>query len=337
MSGPLLAVEDLRVCFPTDEGESRPVDGVSLEIRPGEALGLVGESGCGKSLTALSILGLVPSPPSRTLPGSSVRLRGEELLGAHPSRLRAVRGAEIAMIFQEPMTSLNPVQRVGDQIAEAISVHRRVKRGALRIEVLSLLERVGMSDPERARRAYPHELSGGMQQRAMISMAVACGPALLIADEPTTALDVTIQAQILELLASLQRDFDMALLFISHDMAVVSQVADRVAVMYAGQVVEEAATSDLFLRPAHPYTEGLLRAVPSIEATTESLAVIPGRVPHPTRWPDACRFHPRCPYQWDRCAQERPPLLKAGSARARCWLAEDPEHRAGVGFERVSK
>jgi len=337
VSGPLLAVEDLRVCFPTDEGESRPVDGVSLEIRPGEALGLVGESGCGKSLTALSILGLVPSPPSRTLPGSSVRLRGEELLGAHPSRLRAVRGAEIAMIFQEPMTSLNPVQRVGDQISEAISVHRRVKRGALRIEVLNLLERVGMSDPERARRAYPHELSGGMQQRAMISMAVACGPALLIADEPTTALDVTIQAQILELLASLQRDFDMALLFISHDMAVVSQVADRVAVMYAGQVVEEAATSDLFLRPVHPYTEGLLRAVPSIEATTESLAVIPGRVPHPTRWPDACRFHPRCPYQWDRCAQERPPLLKAGSARARCWLAEDPERRSGVGFERVSK
>jgi oligopeptide/dipeptide ABC transporter ATP-binding protein len=332
----LLAVEDLRVSFPTDGGESRPVDGVSLEIRPGEALGLVGESGCGKSLTALSILGLIPSPPSRTLPGSSVRLRGEELLGAHPSRLRAVRGAEIAMIFQEPMTSLNPVQRVGDQIAEAISVHRSVRRAELRVEVLKLLERVGMSDPERTRRAYPHELSGGMQQRAMISMAVACGPALLIADEPTTALDVTIQAQILKLLASLQRDFDMALLFISHDMAVVSQVADRVAVMYAGQVVEEAATSDLFLRPVHPYTEGLLRAVPSIDAATESLAVIPGRVPHPTRWPDACRFHPRCPYQWERCVHEPPPLLEAASARARCWLAEDPERRAGAGFERVS-
>jgi oligopeptide/dipeptide ABC transporter ATP-binding protein len=327
VSEPLLLVEDLRVSFPTDQGESRPVDGVSLEIRPGETLGLVGESGCGKSLTALSILGLIPSPPSRTLPGSSVRLRGEELLGAPPARLRAIRGAEIAMIFQEPMTSLNPVHRVGDQIAEAVGVHRRVDRRELRAEVLGLLDRVGMSDPERARRSYPHELSGGMQQRAMIAMAVACKPTLLIADEPTTALDVTIQAQILELLASLQRDFDMALLFISHDMAVVSQVADRVAVMYAGEVVEEAATSELFLRPAHPYTEGLLRAVPSVDAP-KNLTVIAGRVPHPTRWPAACRFHPRCPYRWERCGEEAPPLLAVGPARARCWLAEEPGRRA---------
>ena len=336
MSEPLLQVEDLRVYFDTDEGESRAVDGVSLDIRPGETLGLVGESGCGKSLTALSILGLVPSPPSRTLPGSSVRLRGEELIGAPGPRLREVRGAEIAMIFQEPMTSLNPVYRVGDQVAEAVRAHRRASRVELQDEVLHLLERVGLPDPERARRAYPHELSGGMRQRAMIAMAVACGPSLLIADEPTTALDVTIQAQILELLDSFRSEIGMALLLISHDLAVVSQVADRVAVMYAGQVVEQAATADLFRDPTHPYTEGLLRSVPSIDAPVERLVVIPGRVPDATRWPSACRFHPRCPYAWERCEAEEPPLLDAGAARARCWLPVEPGQREGAGLASAS-
>ncbi len=336
MSEPVLQVEDLRVYFDTDEGESRAVDGVSLDIRPGETLGLVGESGCGKSITALSILGLVPSPPSRTLTGSSVRLRGEELLGAPGARLRRVRGAEIAMIFQEPMTSLNPVYRVGHQIAEAVRTHRRATRADLRAEVLHLLERVGLPDPERARRAYPHELSGGMRQRVMVAMAIACGPSLLIADEPTTALDVTIQAQILELLDSFRRESGMALLLISHDLAVVSQVADRVAVMYAGQIVEEAATPDLFRRPTHPYTEGLLRAVPSIDARAERLVVIPGRVPHATRWPPGCRFHPRCPWAWERCEERLPPLLDAGAARARCWLAEEPDNRIGAGFAPAS-
>ena len=336
MSEPLLQVEDLRVYFDTEEGESRAVDGVSLDIRPGETLGLVGESGCGKSLTALSILGLVPSPPSRTLPGSSVRLRGEELIGAPGARLRGIRGAEIAMIFQEPMTSLNPVYRVGDQVAEAVRMHRHMGRAELRDEVLHLLERVGLPDPERARRAYPHELSGGMRQRAMIAMAVACGPSLLIADEPTTALDVTIQAQILELLDSLRREIGMALLLISHDLAVISQVADRVAVMYAGQVVEQAATADLFREPTHPYAEGLLRSVPSIDAPVERLVVIPGQVPHAARWPPACRFHPRCPYAWERCEAEEPPLLDAGAGSARCWLAVEPGHREGAGCASAS-
>ncbi len=332
MSDALLRVDDLRVYFDTDAGESRAVDGVSLDIQPGETLGLVGESGCGKSITALSILGLVPSPPSRTLPGSSIRLRGEELVGAPGARLRQVRGAEIAMIFQEPMTSLNPVYRVGNQIAEAVRAHRQTGRANLRAEVLQQLERVGLPDPERARRAYPHELSGGMRQRIMIAMAIACGPSLLIADEPTTALDVTIQAQILELLDSLRRETGMALLLISHDLAVVSQVADRVGVMYAGQIVEEASTAELFRNPAHPYTEGLLRAVPSIDAPSERLVVIPGRVPSATRWPAACRFHPRCPYAWERCEAEEPALLDAGGARARCWLQAEPGRRAGVGF-----
>jgi peptide/nickel transport system ATP-binding protein/oligopeptide transport system ATP-binding protein len=344
----VLEVRDLRTYFVDPDGDkertARAVDGVSLRLRPGETLGLVGESGCGKSVTALSILQLLPVPPARIMPGSSVRLGGTELVGASVDQLRAIRGGEVGMIFQEPMTSLNPVLRVGDQVAEAIRQHRTLDRKAVRAEVVSLLARVGIADPERRLRAHPHQLSGGQRQRVMIAMAIASRPSVLIADEPTTALDVTIQAQILELLASLQDEFGMALLFISHDLAVVAQVADRVAVMYGGQIVEEATSTELFSRPRHPYTEGLLLAVPDVEAPRDRLAVIPGRVPHASRWPSGCRFEPRCPYRWTRC--ETPPDLSGdgGAAEAdpaggvvehavRCWLREEPGRRGTDGFQ----
>ena len=323
----VLEVRDLRTYFVDEDHTSRAVDGVTFELRPGETLGLVGESGCGKSVTALSILQLLPVPPARIMPGSSIKLGGRELVGAPVKQLRQVRGGEVGMIFQEPMTSLNPVLRVGDQIAEAIHEHRKPDRTALRAEVLSLLDRVGISDPERRSRAHPHQLSGGQRQRVMIAMAIASRPSVLIADEPTTALDVTIQAQILDLLASLQAEFGMALLFISHDLAVVAQVADRVAVMYGGQIVEEATGTELFTAPRHPYTEGLLLAVPDVEAPRDRLAVIPGRVPHPSRWPAGCRFEPRCPYRWDRCATA--PNLDRG---VRCWLPEEPGRREAAGY-----
>ena len=233
------------------------------------------------------------------------------------------------------MTSLNPVHRVGDQVAEAITAHQEIGRREARRRTLALLARVELGDPERVLRAYPHELSGGMRQRAMIAMAVACGPSVLIADEPTTALDVTVQAQILGLLESLQAETGLAVLLISHDLAVVAQVSHRVAVMYAGRIVEEGSTESVFRHPRHPYTEGLLRAAPSLTAPDRGLAVIPGRVPPPTEWPTGCRFHPRCPYSWTRCAAEEPPLAADKFSRARCWLTEEPQRRAGGGYAEV--
>jgi len=335
----LLEVRDLRVHFEADSaGTARAVDGVSFDLRAGEALGLVGESGCGKSLTALSLVRLVGEPPARTLPGSSVRLRGEELVGAAAPRLRELRGAELGFVFQEPMTSLNPVKRVGAQIAEAIRAHERVSRSEARGRTESLLDRVGLSEPHRVARAYPHELSGGMRQRALIAMAVACGPSVLVADEPTTALDVTVQAQILALLRSLRRETGMALLLVSHDLAVVGQVADRVAVMYAGQIVEHGPAHEVLTAPRHPYTEGLLRAVPSIEGDRRGLAMIPGRVPHAADWPPGCRFHPRCPYARERCRNDAPPPAAAVPHPARaasCWFAEEPGNRPGGAYREV--
>jgi oligopeptide/dipeptide ABC transporter ATP-binding protein len=325
-------VRELRTYFQsTDRGTgsdrvARAVDGVDLDLEAGETLGLVGESGCGKSVTALSIIGLVPDPPGRVMPGSSIRLRGEELVGAARPRLRVVRGGEIAMVFQEPMTSLNPVLRVGDQVGEALQEHSGMSRSEALLEAIVLLERVGLPEPGRSSRAYPHQLSGGMRQRAMIAMAISCRPSVLIADEPTTALDVTVQAQILELLASLREEFGMAMLFISHDLTVVAQVADRVAVMYGGRIVEQGPAHALFHRPSHPYTQGLLRAVPDLEAPRDRLAVIPGRVPHATRWPSGCRYGPRCLHRWERCDEE-PPLLGADASAARCWLTEEPSRR----------
>jgi peptide/nickel transport system ATP-binding protein len=319
----LLAVEDLRVAFRADEGEALVVDGVSFSVEAGETLGIVGESGCGKSVSALAILGLIADPPGRILSGSSVRLRGEELLAVSPSRLRDVRGGEIAMVFQEPMTSLNPVLRIGDQVAEAVRRHTEFRGGAVRDRVVALLDRVGIPDPANRARAWPHQLSGGMRQRAMIAMALAGDPEILIADEPTTALDVTIQAGILGLLDELRRERNLALVLISHDLGVVAQVADRVAVMYAGRIVEEGPSIRLFSTPAHPYTVGLLRSTPDPDRPGDRLAAIPGSVPSPNAWPPGCRFHPRCAVALDRCRQDDPPLMPAPATRAACWLLED--------------
>ena len=340
MTEPLLEVANLRTHFETELGEARAVDGVSFAVHEKETVALVGESGCGKSVTALSILGLIPRPPGRVLEGSSVRLRGEELTAAGAARLREIRGGEISMIFQEPMTSLNPVFTVGEQVKEAILAHSRSPAGSEsrpaqgEREAIEWLAKVGIPDPARRYRYYPHQLSGGMRQRVMIAMALATRPALLIADEPTTALDVTVQGQILALLASLQRELGTAVLLITHDLGVVAQVAQRVLVMYAGRIVEASPVEDLFDAPAHPYSEGLLQAVPDLGARRDRLAEIPGSVPRAAAWPDGCRFRPRCPYAWQRCREE-PDLASCDDAGhlTRCWLASEPERRVGRGFE----
>ena len=319
---PLLSVTDLRTWFFTDQGVAKAVDGISFEIREGETLGIVGESGCGKTVTSLSILGLLPQPPARIMEGSSVRLRGEELVGSGEKRLRALRGNDISMIFQEPMSSLNPVYTVGDQIAEALRLHRGMTRKEARAEVVRLLGEVGISEPERRVSEYPHQLSGGMRQRVMIAMALSCEPQLLIADEPTTALDVTIQAQILELLASLRAKFGMAVLLITHDLGVVAEVCDRVVVMYAGQVVETGDVYDIFDDPAHPYTRGLLDSLPSVDDPGRRLDSIPGTVPNPIDWPYGCRFRARCSAAAAGCELPQD-LVEIGTSgrSARCWRA----------------
>ncbi|MEN8143468.1 MAG: ABC transporter ATP-binding protein [Gemmatimonadota bacterium] len=322
----VLSVRDLRTYFHTDDGEARAVDGVSFDLADGEILALVGESGCGKSVTAMSILRLIATPPGEIMSGSSVRLRGQELLALGEDEMRQVRGGQIAMIFQEPMTSLNPLMRVGEQIAEAIRAHSSDVKEAVRGRVLELLERVGIPDPGTRYRAYPHQLSGGMRQRVMIAMALSCRPAVLIADEPTTALDVTIQAQILELVRGLRDEIGMAILFVTHDLGVVAETADRVAVMYAGRIVEEASVADLFQRPRHPYTEGLLRAVPNPQSP-DALMSIPGAVPSPFERMPGCRFAPRCQYAWERCTASEPPPVEDGPTTVRCWLAEEPDRR----------
>jgi oligopeptide/dipeptide ABC transporter ATP-binding protein len=328
MESPLLAVEELRTWFRGPGEVARAVDGVSFRLDAGRTLGLVGESGCGKSVTALSVLGLVPGPTGRVESGSSVRLRGEELVGADEARLREIRGGEIGMVFQEPMTSLNPVLTIGRQVEEGIRRHRGLGAGEARSEAIRMLGRVGIPEPAERIRAYPHQLSGGMRQRVMIAMALACRPSVLIADEPTTALDVTVQAQILELLLDLQRELGMAILLITHDLGVVAQVAERVAVMYAGRIVEEAPVETLFRAPSHPYTEGLLAAVPDPDRPVRRLAAIPGGVPDPAAWPEGCRFHPRCAHGWDRCRGAEPGLLETTTgSRARCWLVEEPARR----------
>jgi len=323
VSEPLLEVRDLRTQFHTEDGLVRAVDGVSFSLHAGETLAVVGESGSGKSVTSLSILRLVASPPGR-IAGGQVRLRGRDLLALPEAEMRSVRGREISMIFQEPQTSLNPVHTCGDQIAEVVETHERAGRGAARLRAIEMLRRVGIPAPEQRAREYPHQLSGGMRQRVMIAMALACRPAVLIADEPTTALDVTIQAQILELLAELRRELGMAVLLITHDLGVVAESADRVAVMYAGQVVESGDVRALFRRPLHPYTAGLLASLPRLGRRTERLRVIPGGVPNPARFPSGCRFHPRCPLAVARCREAEPPLADFGEGRAaRCWRADE--------------
>ena len=323
---PILSVRDLRAWFFTDQGVARAVDGVSFDVRPGETLGIVGESGCGKTVTSLSILGLLPRPPARIMDGSSIRFDGEELVGAREKRLRALRGNDVSMVFQEPMSSLNPVYSIGSQVTEALRLHRALGRKAARAEAIRLLEEVGIPEPERRIDDYPHQLSGGMRQRVMIAMALSCEPKLLIADEPTTALDVTIQAQILELLAGLRKSHGMSVLLITHDLGVVAEVCDRVVVMYAGQVVETGSVHEIFAHPAHPYTRALLASLPVVDHPGQRLASIPGTVPNPTRWPEGCRFRARCRFAREGCEQPQELLALRGGAAplargARCWLA----------------
>lgn len=325
---PILSVRDLSVRFGDGPGTVTAVDRVSFDLAPGETLALVGESGCGKTLTALSILRLLPEA-ARTEPQSRVLFSDADLLTIPAARLRRVRGGEIAMVFQEPTTSLNPVLTVGAQIVEAIRAHRNVSKPDARARAVELLRLVGIPDAASRVDAYPHQMSGGMQQRVMIAMALSCEPKILIADEPTTALDVTVQADILDLLRDLRQRFGMALLLISHDLAIVAGMADRIAVMYAGQLVEVATADRLFRSPAHPYTEALLAAVPRVERPVRRLAAIPGSVPLPGSWPPACRFQPRCPYAWDRCRADAPGVFDARPGQvARCWLIEEP-HRRG--------
>jgi len=314
-------VRGLRTTFRGEQGEIRAVDGVDLRVERGRTLGIVGESGCGKSVTALSIMGLVPQPPGRIAAGE-VLFEGEDLLKAQPQRLRDLRGDKLAMIFQEPMTSLNPAFPVGDQIAETLLRHRDVSREEARNQSVEMLRRVRIPSPERRARDFPHQLSGGMRQRVMIAMALACNPKLLIADEPTTALDVTIQAQILELMRALREELGTAIILITHDLGVIAELADDVAVMYAGKVIERCSAERLFAEPQHPYTIGLLGSIPRLHMERERLAAIQGFVPDAAALPEGCRFHPRCPFKIGRCANEEPPLTRVSAQHhVACWRA----------------
>jgi oligopeptide/dipeptide ABC transporter ATP-binding protein len=322
-SSPLLLVENLRLAFTLGGGVVHPVDGVSFSIARGETLALVGESGCGKSLTSLALLRLVP-PPGRIADGSRILLDGVDLLGLRESEMRSIRGGKIGMVFQDPMTSLNPVLTAGSQVSETIRAHRTINARDAKERAVALLGEVGIPDPAERYGAYPHQLSGGLRQRVMIAIALAADPELLVADEPTTALDVTVQAQILELLDALRRDRGMSVLLITHDLGVVAGRADRVAVMYAGQIVETANTSTLFRTPGHPYTRALFASMPRLDRARERLASIPGSVPVPGGWPAGCRFHPRCPEMLQRCPSDVPPVFeRGGGCSARCWLAEN--------------
>ena len=317
----LLEVRDLRTHFRTDEGEFAAVDGVSFALDAGRTLGLVGESGCGKSVTSLSIMGLVPQPPGR-IAGGQILYEGEDVLRMPASELRELRGNRISMIFQEPMTSLNPAFTVGEQIAEAILRHRKVSRAEAAEQTLAMLRRVRIPSPEQRYHDYPHRLSGGMRQRVMIAMALALSPRLLIADEPTTALDVTIQAQILELMRALREETGTAIILITHDLGVIAEVADEVAVMYAGRIVERAPVAALFGEPQHPYTIGLLGSIPQLHLTQDRLAAIEGQVPTARTPVTGCRFHPRCPFAVERCRQEEPSLAPVDPRHdAACWRA----------------
>jgi peptide/nickel transport system ATP-binding protein len=319
MNEPILEVEDLRTAFFTDKETIRAVDGASFDIEPGETVGIVGESGSGKSVTARSIMGLVDSP-GRILEGSSIEYRGEELVGKSEDAYRKIRGGDIAMVFQDPLTSLNPVYTVGNQIREAIRLHRDLEGKAARELAVDLLEAVSIPDARRRVTEYPHQFSGGMRQRAVIAMALACDPDLLICDEPTTALDVTIQAQILELLEDLQAERDLAIMFITHDMGVIAEIADRVNVMYAGEIVESAPVGSLFDNPKHPYTQGLLESIPGRHPEEERLRTIEGDVPTANTPATDCRFAPRCPEAFDSCEAVHPVPVEVGS--------DDTEHTA---------
>jgi len=316
---PILDIRELKTHFFTARGVARAVDGVTLSVPRGEAMAVVGESGCGKTMLALSVLRLVPDPPGRIV-GGEIVFDGTDLMGLSEAEMRRVRGNRISMIFQEPMTSLNPVFKVGDQIAEAIRLHQGMGKAEAAEAAVAMLHLVGIPNPAERARSYPHEMSGGMRQRVVIAMALACDPELVLADEPTTALDVTIQAQILDLMLGLTRDKDASILLITHDLGIVAQSCKRVAVMYAGRVVEEAAVRDLFREPLHPYTRGLMRSIPRLEARSGALEPIKGIVPSLTDLPRGCPFNPRCPSALPRCRDEVPPLLQSGGHSVRCWL-----------------
>ena len=322
----VLEVRGLRTEFATDDGSFPAVDGVSFSVEAGKTLAIVGESGCGKSVTALSIMGLVPNPPGRVTAGS-IRFEGRELVGAPTRELLDLRGNGMAMIFQEPMTSLNPAFTIGDQIVEGLQRHRKLSRADAEARALQVLRQVRIPAPEQRFHDYPHKLSGGMRQRAMIAMALACEPRLLIADEPTTALDVTIQAQILELVRTLREETGTAVILITHDLGVVAEVADDVAVMYSGRIVERASVRQIFDEPQHPYTVGLLGSIPRLDVERVRLASIEGQVPNPLRRPAGCNFADRCPFAVARCRAEEPPLVEvAGAHLSACWRAPlDPD------------
>lgn len=331
----LIEVVNLKTIFQSDKGEAVPVDNVSFTLQPGETIGIVGESGCGKSVTSLSIMRLL-GEHGRIKEGV-IRFNDLDLTKFREDRMREIRGNEISMIFQEPMTSLNPVLTIGDQLMEGIKLHLKLKKKEAKVYAVEMLKKVGIPRAEAIIEEYPHALSGGMRQRVMIAMALACKPKLLIADEPTTALDVTIQAQILELMKKLREDYGTAIMLITHDLGVVAEMADKVIVMYAGQVVEEADVFTLFDDPKHPYTKGLIESIPHIEYEEDvRLVSIPGTVPSLHQMPKGCRFHTRCPYVTKRCLEEQPPLLSAAEGHsARCWLVE-VEKETAIRREEVS-
>ncbi|MFW5986139.1 MAG: ABC transporter ATP-binding protein [Halanaerobiales bacterium] len=315
----LIEVKNLKTHFFTEEGVVKAVDGVDFEIYPGETLGIVGESGCGKSVTSLSIMRLIESPPGQIVEGE-IWYDDKDLTKLKQSQMRKIRGNDISMIFQEPMTSLNPVYTVGDQISEAITLHKKVSKKEARKQSIDMLRKVGIPLPEQRVDEYPHQLSGGMRQRVMIAMALSCDPKLLIADEPTTALDVTIQAQILELMNDLKDKFGMAIMMITHDLGVIAEVSDRVGVMYAGKIVEYTDVESLFHDPRHPYTWGLMRSIPKLEEEVERLDAIPGVVPNPLNFPEGCKYHTRCTIADDKCRAEEPPIEEVEPGhKVRCW------------------
>lgn len=317
----LLEVRDLTTCFKTDRGEFSAVDGVSFTLEAGRTLGIVGESGCGKSVTSLSIMGLLPIGQGRVASGS-ILFNGTDLTTLSPAAMRNLRGNKMAMIFQEPMTSLNPAFTIGNQLIEAIRCHRDISHSAARVRAIEMLAKVRIPSPEQRIDTYPHKLSGGMRQRVMIAMALACEPQLLIADEPTTALDVTIQAQVLELMRSLRTSAGTAIVLITHDLGVIAELADEVAVMYAGRLVERASVERLFAEPQHPYTIGLLGSIPKMHLTQSRLAAIEGQVPSPTSAPVGCRFAARCPFADAKCIEFSPPLQELSAAHfVACWKA----------------
>ena len=321
----LIDVNDLKTYFYTEDGVVRAVDGVDFEIYPGETLGIVGESGCGKSVTSLSIMRLIESPPGK-IAGGSIMFDGKDLTKLSQNQMRKIRGNDISMIFQEPMTSLNPVYTVGDQIMEAILLHKDVNKKEAREQSIDMLRKVGISLPEQRVDEYPHQLSGGMRQRVMIAMALSCDPQLLIADEPTTALDVTIQAQILDLMNGLKDKFNMAIMMITHDLGVIAEISDRVAVMYAGKIVEYTDVKTLFANPKHPYTWGLMHSIPRLDKEVEKLSAIPGIVPSPLNFPPGCKYNTRCPLADEKCRTEEAPLVEVEPGhKVRCWHQEELE------------